>query len=132
MMLPFQDTPEAMATCYRAADITMVTSEFETFGRIAAESQACGIPVIAFATGGLPEVVKDGVGGLVVPTGDVNALEEALRRLLDAQAERERLGRDGIRWVRERFDNRMITQEYLDLYRRLITDPKFCMEARGS
>ena len=56
------------------------------------EAMACGRPVVASATGGLPEVVIDGETGLLVPAGDVDALRDALRALLSDPVLRRRLG----------------------------------------
>lgn len=118
-VLPFQETPEDMARCYRAADLTLVSSEVETFGRIAAESQACGTPVISSDAGGLPEVVGHGVGGLVVPNRSVEGFEAALRQLLPDPALRDHFGKGGLTWVQQRFADDHITQQYLSLYQQL-------------
>ena len=118
-VLPFQETPEAMARCYRAADLTLVSSEVETFGRIAAESQSCGTPVISSDAGGLPEVVGHGIGGLVVPNRSAEGFEAALRQLLPDPGLRSQLAQGGLNWVRERFADDNITQQYLNLYQQL-------------
>ncbi len=115
--LPYQQQQSDMACCFQAADVSMVTSEYETFGMIAAESQACGTPVITFATGGLPEVVKHGVGGLVVPTGDVNGLIAGIKALLENTSMRNKMGEDGMTWVHEHFSNQMIAMRYISEYR---------------
>ena len=65
----------------------------ETFGIAALEAMAMGRPVIVARSGGLGEVVKDGVTGLVVPPGDVTALAEAIQYLLDHPAIRDQMGR---------------------------------------
>jgi UDP-N-acetylglucosamine 2-epimerase (non-hydrolysing) len=67
---------------YRAAAVSVIPSLEEGFGIPAAEAMGCEVPVIASDAGGLPEVVEDGVTGLVVPRGDVDALACALVRLL--------------------------------------------------
>jgi glycosyltransferase involved in cell wall biosynthesis len=120
IVLPFQESPEAMARCYQAADVTVVCSEVESFGCIPAESQACGTPVITFATGGLPDVVKHEVGGLVVPKGDINALMAAMKYLLENPSELKRMGVDGASWAHAQFSNLKIANDFISLYGRVI------------
>lgn len=118
LTMPFQSAPDEMAGCFQMADLCLVTSEVEAFGRIAAESQACGTPVVAFDSGGIPEVVRDGLGGRVVPRRDDAALASALRELIvDAQA-RRRASEGGRAHVQANFDQRQVAGHYIDLYRR--------------
>jgi glycosyltransferase involved in cell wall biosynthesis len=124
IVLPFQEKSEDMARCYRSANVTLVTSEYETFGRVAAESQACGTPVIAFATGGIPEVVKDGVGGLIVPTGDTKALAMAIQRLMDDPGYCNELGSKGAAWAHATFSTREIAVRYVGQYYETIEEQK--------
>ncbi len=114
--MPFETDYRRMVTYFRAADLTVMPSHFETFGRVAAESQACGTPVIVYDAGGLPEVVRHGVGGLVVRTGDIPGLTEALRSLITNRATVKRMSRAGIEWVR-RFARARISERYLEQYR---------------
>jgi glycosyltransferase involved in cell wall biosynthesis len=79
-----------------AATICLATSVWaEAFGLAALEPMARGRPVIASATGGLPEVVVDEVTGLLVAPGDESALTAALQRLLSNPEERTRMGTAG-------------------------------------
>ena len=59
---------------YRAAAVSVIPSLEEGFGIPAAEAMGCEVPVVASDAGGLPEVVENGVTGLVVPRGDADAL----------------------------------------------------------
>lgn len=79
-------------------------ADAEPFGRVLAEAQLAGVPVVAFADGGVPEVVRDGVTGLLVPPGDVAALAAALTTLLKDPELAARLGASGRRMARERYD----------------------------
>jgi glycosyltransferase involved in cell wall biosynthesis len=116
-------TSEAeMADVYRAVDFTVVPSTFETFGRVAAESQMCGTPVIAYRTGGLTDVVHPDGGGELVAPRDEAGLQDAIHRWLGApdwvREKRERCAR----WSHERFATSVITQRYIDLYREVIAE----------
>jgi glycosyltransferase involved in cell wall biosynthesis len=77
--------PSEVVAWLQAADVVVVPSRREGFGLAAVEAMACGTPVIAAAAGGLPEVVRDGENGLLVPPGDPAAIARALERLLDPQ-----------------------------------------------
>ncbi|MFL6137897.1 MAG: glycosyltransferase family 4 protein [Frankiaceae bacterium] len=72
-------------------DVLVVPSRREPWGRVAAEALMSGVPVVAAGTGGLPEIVRDGVDGLLYPPGDVPALVARLHRLLGDPALHERL-----------------------------------------
>jgi glycosyltransferase involved in cell wall biosynthesis len=75
--------PNAVPTWMQAADVVVVPSREEPLGLAAIEALACGAPIIATRTGGLAEVVRDGVNGLLVEPGDAGAIRGALGRLED-------------------------------------------------
>jgi len=74
-----------------AADAMILSSSWENFPHTVVESLAAGTPVVATATGGVAEVVEDGVNGLLVPAGDPAALAQAVRRYFGDAELRERL-----------------------------------------
>lgn len=123
MPLGFIADPARMADCYRAADLTLMPSRSEVFGMVAAESAACGTPVLAYAAGGLPEVVPDGVAGLVVPPGDTEALTAALRRLSDDADLRRRLGAGAAAWAAKALTARHMAKLFVEQYRDLCGRP---------
>ena len=118
----FRDQAWEMAECYQAADMTLVTSKVEGFGRIAAESQACGTPVVAFNSGGLSEFVLNEVGGLSVRQGDVAGLVAALKRMLDDDDLRMRCGTQGRVFAENTFEAGLIARQYVNLYRAQLAD----------
>lgn len=83
---------EDVRVAFAATDINVNCSEDEPFGRTLIEAAACGIPSIAFASGGTAEAVIDGETGFLVPAGDNLAFAAALTNYLDAP---ERLARAG-------------------------------------
>jgi D-inositol-3-phosphate glycosyltransferase len=97
----------------------LVASEAETFGLIAAESQACGTPVICTDVGGLPEVVASGIGGIVVPVRSVEGFVEGIRQLCNDRGLWQRMSAAGVEWVLERFSDDVMVDSFLELYRRL-------------
>jgi glycosyltransferase involved in cell wall biosynthesis len=86
------DVPDVL----RAVDVLVNASQAEPFGRTVLEAQACGVPVIGTRSGGIPEFVRDGESGLLVPPGDVDALAAALRRLLDSSPLRDAVRAGGL------------------------------------
>jgi 2-deoxystreptamine N-acetyl-D-glucosaminyltransferase/2-deoxystreptamine glucosyltransferase len=74
-----------------ALDVLVLPSAYEEMGSVLVEAMAAGLPVVASAVGGIPEVVQDGVTGLLVPPGDADALAAALDRLVADPALRARL-----------------------------------------
>ena len=84
---------------YARAAVVVLPSHREGLPLCVLEAMAHGRPVVASAVGGIPELVEDGVTGLLVPPGDVGALRGALERLLADPILRRRMGREGRRRV---------------------------------
>ncbi len=85
-------TPDEVAARMDAATVLVVPSLTEGLGRVIIESFARGRGVVASATGGIEDLVTDGVEGLLVPPGDAEALAAALRRVLSEPGLAARLG----------------------------------------
>jgi glycosyltransferase involved in cell wall biosynthesis len=95
---------EDLARLYGEAEIAIVPSLYEGFSLPAIEAMSCGVPVVATTGGALPEVVGvNGETGLLVEPNNPDALVEAIGRLLDDAALRQRLGVAGRERVIERF-----------------------------
>lgn len=72
----------ALSTYYRAADVLVMPSRSESFGLVALEAAACGIPVVAAAVGGLRTLVKDGITGYLIDERDPSHYADAIDRIL--------------------------------------------------
>jgi len=106
------DVPGLMAGC----EVVCLPSRAEGLPLVLLEAMAQGKPVVASAVGGVPELVVDGETGLLVPPGDVEALAQALRRVLGDPELARRLGEAGRRRVRERFSAAAAADRVLSLY----------------
>ncbi|MFP4350226.1 MAG: glycosyltransferase family 4 protein [Desulfococcaceae bacterium] len=95
---------EEMHRFYSAGDLFVFPGIRESLGMVFLESQSCGLPVAAFDNGGIPEVVKDGVTGLLTPPFDAGAFDRAVRRLVTDSNLRERMGTAAAFHVREHHD----------------------------
>ncbi len=82
---------ERVVELFRAADAAILTSSWENFPHSVVEALSVGTPVLAMDAGGVAEVVRDEVNGLLVPAGDTEALAGALRRYFTDAALRNRL-----------------------------------------
>jgi len=109
----------------RRTDISAVTAELdiavlpslrEAQGISILEAMARRKPVVASAVGGVPEVLTDGVDGLLVPPRDVPALADALLRLARSPSLRERMGEAGYRTARERYSIEAMVREVQAVY----------------
>jgi glycosyltransferase involved in cell wall biosynthesis len=84
----------------------------EPFGLVAAEAQVAGCPVVAYRRGAMPEVVEDGVSGVLVPPGDEDAFVDAIRRALELPRA----------LVRESARRRLLLPRAIDAYEARLTE----------
>jgi glycosyltransferase involved in cell wall biosynthesis len=86
---------DRLAGEYRRADVFCLPSRQEAFGIVFLEAMAAGLPIVAARAGAVPEVVPDGVCGILVPVASPDELGRALDRLLSSAEERRRMGEAG-------------------------------------
>lgn len=116
-MLGFRSDPEAVLASVDA--VAIPSTRPDPFPNSALEALAAGRPVVAADHGGLPEMVRDGKTGVLVPPRDHVALARALRRLADDPAGRARMGGAAAADVRERFGMNRMLDGVEGLYARL-------------
>jgi glycosyltransferase involved in cell wall biosynthesis len=80
----------------RVADLLVLSSNNEPFGRVIIEAMACEVPVIATRGGGVPEIVRDGLDGILITPGNDQEMADAATRILRDRALREALTHSGI------------------------------------
>jgi glycosyltransferase involved in cell wall biosynthesis len=107
-----RDVPDLL----RAMDIFVLPSYSEGVSLALLEAMAAGLPVIASVVGGLPEVVRHGENGLLIPPRDVDALAAALERLLADPEYAQHLGETARREAREKFSLERLGREVNEIY----------------
>jgi glycosyltransferase involved in cell wall biosynthesis len=113
---------EQLVPFYRSAAAVVIPSEDEGLGLVAVEAQLCETPVIAFRSGGLTDVVTDGVTGLLAPPGDVRALAAAMDAVLAHRERGAALGRAGRLKALARFSPAVVAAHYASIYGRVTHD----------
>jgi glycosyltransferase involved in cell wall biosynthesis len=73
---------DILSVIYNCADVFVIPSLQEAFGQTALEAMSCGIPVAGFNTGGIPDMVENGITGFLADTGDVSGLANSIDRIL--------------------------------------------------
>ncbi|WP_206830432.1 N-acetyl-alpha-D-glucosaminyl L-malate synthase BshA [Alicyclobacillus fructus] len=116
----FLGRQDEVAPLFAAADLFLLPSESESFGLVALEAMACGVPVVGSTAGGIPEVVEHGVTGYLAPVGRVDEMAElACRILLDEATYRAFSVQARERAVREFHVDQKVS-EYEALYREVM------------
>jgi glycosyltransferase involved in cell wall biosynthesis len=112
------DHCDDMPAAYMLTDVVISAStDPEAFGRVIAEAQALGRPVIATDHGGAKETVIPGVTGWLVPPGDADALAAAIEKVLSLDsAQRSTLAGKAIANVRDNFSKATMCAKTLDVY----------------
>lgn len=111
-----------------AADILLSASDTEGIPAAVIEASACGLPVVGFDVGGMPECVKNETTGLLAPHGREDLLVENVRRLVDDEERRREMSASARAFATEHFSIESVGPKYLDFYRKVLgrsRDPDF-------
>ena len=106
-----------LLSLYRSATAVVVPSTDEGLGLVAAEALLCEAPVIAFRSGGLPDVIENDRTGILVTPGDTAELAAAMDRVLGAPQEAHEMARAGRSFVLAAFSPESAARQYADIYR---------------
>lgn len=115
--LGVQEQIESLIPC---ADLMCQPSEHESFGLVPLEAMACEVPVLATASGGICEVVADGVCGYLCEVGDIETMAARALDILTSPGRGREMGRQGRERARRLFSKETIVSQYEDLYRALL------------
>ena len=117
-----------MPNLYAASDALVLSSAWEGMPVVILEAMASSTPVVATSVGAVPEVVSDGVSGLIVPPHDHEALANAMGKMMDLpEKTRQMLGRAGYDRVLSDFSREFVIDKWEDLFERLLGE---CSQGR--
>jgi glycosyltransferase involved in cell wall biosynthesis len=116
--------------CIKGFDVFAMSSVTEGLGTSLLDAMACKTPIVATRTGGIPEIVEDGVTGLLVPPRDAPALAGAIIRMLNDQLRRKSIGDAGFTRVNERFTVERMVARTAAIYQRLVRHKRLTPEKR--
>ena len=112
---------EEMKELYAVSDVCVYpSSSFEPFGLTMLESMATARPIIITNTGGMPEVVKDGINGFVIPLREFELLAAKIITLLGDKKLRNRLGYTGRQMVESQYTKERVAKDILSVYKRFL------------
>ena len=116
----FLGKQDSVAELLACADLLLLPSASESFGLVALEAMASGVPVVASNAGGIPEVVEDGATGHLANVGDVEAMAEAGISILSDNAKWSRMSVAAQQVARERFGADVVVPQYERYYERVL------------
>ncbi|MCB9894461.1 MAG: N-acetyl-alpha-D-glucosaminyl L-malate synthase BshA [Planctomycetes bacterium] len=119
----FAGTYDAIWELLPQADVFFLPSEYESFGLSALEAMACAVPVVASNTGGLPEVVEDGVSGFLHKPGDTAAMAESIRKLITNEPLAKKMGEAARETAVSRFRREALLPVWEAYYERIMSQP---------
>ncbi len=109
---------ERLLALYYSADVVVLSSKSESFGKVLVEANACAKPVVSTVTTGAQEIIQDGYNGFLVPIGDAEKLAEKILYLLNHPDLAKQMGQQGRELVKQKFvDN---TQKIISLWQDLM------------
>jgi len=115
-MVHFLGKQERVNELLPLADLLLMPSELESFGLAALEAMACKVPSIATRVGGVPELIDDGVTGLLYAVGDVDAMAQGALELLKDSARMESMREAGRKTAQSRFCASLVVPQYMRYY----------------
>ncbi|WP_040208386.1 N-acetyl-alpha-D-glucosaminyl L-malate synthase BshA [Neobacillus jeddahensis] len=116
----FLGKQENLEELYSISDLMLLLSEKESFGLVALEAMACGVPCIGTNVGGMPEVIEHGVSGYICDVGDIDDISQKAISLLNDCDLHQRFSLQSLEVVKTKFKADQIVEQYEQLYWKLL------------
>lgn len=107
---------------YSESSMLVMSSHYEGFPMVMVEAMACGLPAVSFDFKcGPKDIIKDGENGVIVPDGDIDALAEAMMKLMGDDELRKRMGEEAKKVV-ETYSEEKVMSKWMKLYEEVVAD----------
>jgi glycosyltransferase involved in cell wall biosynthesis len=113
---------EILIDIYSAVDLLVVPSRFEAFSQVTLEAQSCGLPVVGFNIGGIPDILIHKKTGWISATFDLIDFSKGINWILKEEGRSEKLGLNGRKNVIKKFSSERVSKQYYDLYQKVLTN----------
>ncbi|MED4404836.1 N-acetyl-alpha-D-glucosaminyl L-malate synthase BshA [Heyndrickxia coagulans] len=118
----FLGKQDRLEELYAISDLMLLLSEKESFGLVALEAMACGVPCIGTRVGGIPEVITDGMNGYLCGLGDVEAVAGKAIQLLEDPGLYAAFSKACEKTVKDKFYSRNILKQYEQIYEQTVNE----------
>src|SRR5262249_52354987 len=118
--LGFVNNDRLLSMAYSAADVFVIPSLQDNLPNTVLEAMACGTPVVGFAVGGITEMVRAGITGLVVPSGDTDGFRAAILALAENDNKRREMSANCRRIAIEEYSLELQARRYSEIYKSLL------------
>lgn len=122
--VPHISSESELAQAYSTLDIFLYTSIADNCPLVVLEALSCGVPIVTFDTGGIPELVRDGVDGQVTQYKNEREIAKSLDKLASDAGLRAQYGRNARERAISKFDHKMVLEQYGKLYERCLKEHK--------
>jgi N-acetyl-alpha-D-glucosaminyl L-malate synthase BshA len=119
----FLGKQERVSELLALGDLLLMPSELESFGLAALEAMACKVPSIATRVGGVPELIDEGVTGLLFPVGDVEGMAHGALSLLNDPARLDTMRNAARKDAQKRFCATLVVPQYVRYYEKILAQP---------
>ncbi|MBT2726263.1 N-acetyl-alpha-D-glucosaminyl L-malate synthase BshA [Bacillus sp. ISL-75] len=116
----FLGKQESLEELYSISDLMLLLSEKESFGLVALEAMACGVPCVGTNVGGVPEVINHGMNGFICEVGDIDDISNKSLAILVDQALHQQFSKQSVETAKTKFKADQIVEQYEQIYFNLL------------